>query len=173
MFFSTLFISLLLSLADASPLAQRQTVDCSPNSSSGLKAECWKSLNVDQYIQDWMKANGTAADCANLGFAQCYLQFNGLTTTTCDLITSDTCPPPSSTDVYSSDQHFYVSLLSERRGYTDICSPLTKLTFVDTLEHLRYLPVLQPVFGSFEQRHWPRRADSWQDRVNRRSPGRG
>ncbi|KAJ1336146.1 hypothetical protein MN608_02894 [Microdochium nivale] len=108
MIFSRFALLSLLSLADASPLRKRQDVDCSPSSSSGLKAECWESLGVDKFIQDWVAANGTAADCANLGFAQCYLQFNGLTTLTCDLVTSDTCPPPSSTATYSSDQHFYV-----------------------------------------------------------------
>ncbi|KXJ94901.1 hypothetical protein Micbo1qcDRAFT_232274 [Microdochium bolleyi] len=108
MFFSQLVPFLLLSLAEASPLRSRQTVDCAPDSTTGLKAECWESLGVDKYIQDWMTANGTAANCASLGFAQCYLQFNGLTTLTCDLITSSTCPPPSSTVEYSSDQHFYV-----------------------------------------------------------------
>lgn len=127
MFFSTLFVSLLLSLADASPLARRQTVDCAPNSSTGLKAECWDSLKVDDYIQAWMKANGTAANCATLGFAQCYLQFNGLTTLTCDLITSDTCPPPSSTVAYSSDQHFYVSTPRQQGRHADILLPLTNL----------------------------------------------
>ncbi|KAL2214730.1 hypothetical protein CC79DRAFT_1339578 [Sarocladium strictum] len=91
----------------ASPLQPRQDVDCSPSSSSGLKAECWNALGMDQYITDWMAANGTAAGCDDLGFAQCYLQFNGLTTLTCDLITSSTCPPPSSTVAYFSDQHFY------------------------------------------------------------------
>lgn len=97
----------LASMAVASPIAQRQAVDCSPSSSSGLKAECWDALGMDTYITDWMAANGTAAGCDSLGFAQCYLQFNGLTTLTCDLITSSTCPPPSSTANYFSDQHFY------------------------------------------------------------------
>ncbi|KAH7041504.1 uncharacterized protein B0I36DRAFT_312941 [Microdochium trichocladiopsis] len=108
MFLSHLVICFLLSLADASPLVRRQNVDCAPDSPTGLKAECWESLGVDKFIQDWMAANATAADCGNLGFAQCYLQFNGLTTLTCDLITSSTCPPPSSSVEYSSNQHFYV-----------------------------------------------------------------
>ncbi|KAK0390173.1 hypothetical protein NLU13_3745 [Sarocladium strictum] len=97
----------LAAVASASPIVARQAVDCSPSSTSGLKAECWDALGMEQYINDWVAANGTAADCDNLGFAQCYLQFNGLTTLTCDLITSSTCPPPSSTAVYSSNQHFY------------------------------------------------------------------
>lgn len=105
-------IALLLPLActvTATPIVQRQDVDCAPNSSSGLKAECWEALEMDKYINDWMATNSAAAGCDTLGFAQCYLQFNGLTTLTCDDITSSTCPPPSSTVSYSSNQHFYVS----------------------------------------------------------------
>lgn len=51
-------------------------VDCAPNSRSGLKAECWEALNLEQYINDWVKANGTEAKCNEVGFAQCFLQFN-------------------------------------------------------------------------------------------------
>ncbi|KAG7109799.1 hypothetical protein HYQ45_017795 [Verticillium longisporum] len=103
-------IALFLPLActvTATPIVQRQDVDCAPNSSSGLKAECWEALEMDKYINDWMATNSAAAGCDTLGFAQCYLQFNGLTTLTCDDITSSTCPPPSSTVSYSSNQHFY------------------------------------------------------------------
>lgn len=31
---------------------------------------------METYITEWMAANGTAAGCDELGFAQCYLQFN-------------------------------------------------------------------------------------------------
>lgn len=31
---------------------------------------------MNKYITDWVAENGTKADCATLGFAQCYLQFN-------------------------------------------------------------------------------------------------
>ncbi|KAI6777835.1 uncharacterized protein J7T54_001385 [Emericellopsis cladophorae] len=97
----------LFSTVAASPVGRELDVDCSPDSSSGLKPECWAALEMDKYITDWMAANGTAAGCDTLGFAQCYLQFNGLTTLTCDRITSSTCPPPSSRFTYSSNQHFY------------------------------------------------------------------
>ncbi|KAF5021883.1 hypothetical protein F66182_6074 [Fusarium sp. NRRL 66182] len=115
----TLFSSVLLSLcvsslASALPsVAKRQepapNVDCSPSSSSGLKAECWKALDMEKYINDWMAANGTEANCGELGFAQCYLQFNGHTGLTCNLITSDTCPPFNTRDTskYYSNQQFY------------------------------------------------------------------
>jgi hypothetical protein len=31
---------------------------------------------MNKYITDWVAENGTKANCAELGFAQCYLQFN-------------------------------------------------------------------------------------------------
>jgi hypothetical protein len=39
---------------------------------------CSNSLAVemDKYITEWMAANGTKANCDQLGFAQCFLQFN-------------------------------------------------------------------------------------------------
>ncbi|KAL4727881.1 hypothetical protein ACLX1H_004576 [Fusarium chlamydosporum] len=96
-------------LVSAIPLSERQDVDCSPASSSGLKAECWKALDMNKYITDWVAENGTKANCEELGFAQCYLQFNGFTGLTCNLITSDTCPPFSTKNVekYESNQQFY------------------------------------------------------------------
>ncbi|EOD47881.1 hypothetical protein UCRNP2_5374 [Neofusicoccum parvum UCRNP2] len=84
-------------------------VDCAPNSRSGLKAECWEALNLEQYINDWVAANGTEAKCDDVGFAQCFLQFHGYSGLTCDLITSNTCPP-FDTDAnakYDSNQQFY------------------------------------------------------------------
>ncbi|KAH6893219.1 hypothetical protein B0T10DRAFT_592168 [Thelonectria olida] len=89
--------------------ADNTTVDCAPNSSSGLKAECWAALGMDKYITEWMAANGTKANCDQLGFAQCFLQFNGYTGLTCNLITSDTCSPfqTNSPEKYYSNQQFY------------------------------------------------------------------
>ncbi|KAG5743558.1 hypothetical protein H9Q72_013186 [Fusarium xylarioides] len=117
----SLFATALLSLSfstvvSAIPLVERQDngtadpgVDCSPSSSTGLKPECWKALDMEKYINDWVTENGTKANCDELGFAQCYLQFNGFTGLTCNLITSDTCPPFNTKDVskYDSDQQFY------------------------------------------------------------------
>ncbi|EKJ75351.1 hypothetical protein NXS19_010794 [Fusarium pseudograminearum] len=126
---TTLSVSTIVS-ASAIPLVERQDngsaapapapaptdapapapdVDCAPNSSTGLKAECWKALDMDKYIKDWVAANGTAANCEELGFAQCYLQANGFTGLTCNLITSDTCPPfnTKSVEKYESNQQFY------------------------------------------------------------------
>ncbi|KAM0329025.1 hypothetical protein ACHAPQ_006888 [Fusarium lateritium] len=119
----SLFKSLLLSIpisslvaavplverADTDPAPATGDVDCSPSSSTGLKAECWKALDMNKYITDWVAENGTKANCAELGFAQCYLQFNGFTGLTCNLITSDTCPPFSTKNVekYESNQQFY------------------------------------------------------------------
>ncbi|SCN92222.1 uncharacterized protein FFB20_12062 [Fusarium fujikuroi] len=123
----SLFATALLSLSfstvvSAIPLVERQDngtapepapadpgVDCSPSSSTGLKPECWKALDMEKYINDWVTENGTKANCDELGFAQCYLQFNGFTGLTCNLITSDTCPPFNTKDVskYDSNQQFY------------------------------------------------------------------
>ncbi|KAF7548410.1 hypothetical protein G7Z17_g7072 [Cylindrodendrum hubeiense] len=90
-------------------LAARQDVDCSPSSSTGLKSECWVSLDMNTYITEWVAANGTDANCEALGFAQCFLQFNGFTGLTCNLITSDTCTPfqTDSPEKYYSNQQFY------------------------------------------------------------------
>ncbi|KAB2577220.1 hypothetical protein BFW01_g8574 [Lasiodiplodia theobromae] len=91
------------------PRQNSTDVDCAPNSRSGLKAECWEALNIEQYINDWIKANGTEAKCDEVGFAQCFLQANGFSGLTCDLITSNTCPP-FDTDAnakYESNQQFY------------------------------------------------------------------
>ncbi|KAH7183245.1 uncharacterized protein B0J16DRAFT_373747 [Fusarium flagelliforme] len=111
---TTLSVSTLVS---AVPLVERQDpapapapdVDCAPNSATGLKAECWKALDMNKYITDWVAENGTKANCEELGFAQCYLQFNGFTGLTCNLITSDTCPPFNTKTVekYDSNQQFY------------------------------------------------------------------
>ncbi|KAF4451534.1 hypothetical protein F53441_5491 [Fusarium austroafricanum] len=125
----SLFATALLSLSfssvvSAGPLLKRQDnetapepapveadpgADCSPSSASGLKPECWKALNMEKYINDWVTENGTKANCDELGFAQCFLQFNGFTGLTCNLITSDTCPPFNTKDAskYESNQQFY------------------------------------------------------------------
>ncbi|KAM0543615.1 hypothetical protein ACHAPJ_012202 [Fusarium lateritium] len=112
---STILLSLSFSslVSAFPPLAKRNEtvpdVDCSPSSPTGLKAECWKALEMDKYITEWIAANGTKANCEELGFAQCYLQFNGYTGLTCNLITSDTCPPfnTKDTEKYYSNQQFY------------------------------------------------------------------
>ncbi|KAL2070357.1 hypothetical protein VTL71DRAFT_13383 [Oculimacula yallundae] len=112
MLWQNLFLSIFLTPVLGAPaLESRQgaAVDCSPSSKTGLKPECWKQLNVETFINDWIKANGTDANCGQLGFAQCFLQFNGFTGLTCDLITSNTCPPFPTTDnsKYYSEQQFY------------------------------------------------------------------
>lgn len=66
------------------------TLDCSSNSKTGIQAACWTQLDVPGYIDAWIAENGTAAGCDTLGFAQCYLQYNGYTGLTCDDITSNT-----------------------------------------------------------------------------------
>lgn len=33
-------------------------------------------VDMEKYINDWVTENGTKANCDELGFAQCYLQFN-------------------------------------------------------------------------------------------------
>ncbi|KAH7305196.1 hypothetical protein B0I35DRAFT_454380 [Stachybotrys elegans] len=112
--FSLLAAAPLIASVFAAPstkpgLDRRQDVDCAPNSSTGLKAECWAALDMNTFITDWVATNCAAADCANLGFAQAFLQFNGFTGLTCDLITSSTCPPfaTNNPDEYESQQHFY------------------------------------------------------------------
>ncbi|RKK95494.1 hypothetical protein BFJ68_g14780 [Fusarium oxysporum] len=89
---ATVLLSLSFStVVSAIPLVERQDngtapepapadpgVDCSPSSSTGLKPECWKALDMEKYINDWVTENGTKANCDELGFAQCYLQFNAL-----------------------------------------------------------------------------------------------
>ncbi|GKT94459.1 hypothetical protein Ct61P_12309 [Colletotrichum tofieldiae] len=84
--------------------------DCSPSSSTGLKPECWTQLNVSDYITKWLAENGTKADCNNLGFAQCFLAFNGYGGRTCDTLTRDTCEgfeTIGSDATYQSPQQFY------------------------------------------------------------------
>ena len=34
------------------------------------------AVDMEKYINDWVTENGTKANCDELGFAQCYLQFN-------------------------------------------------------------------------------------------------
>ena len=33
-------------------------------------------VEMSQYISNWMEQNGSSANCASLGFAQCYLQWH-------------------------------------------------------------------------------------------------
>ncbi|KAH8733749.1 hypothetical protein BGZ61DRAFT_514997 [Ilyonectria robusta] len=111
--FSQLLAASLPLAVSAGPITKavtaRQDVDCSSSSSTGLKAECWAALDMNKYITDWVAANGTDANCEALGFAQCFLQFNGFTGLTCNLITSDTCTPfqTNSPEKYDSQQQFY------------------------------------------------------------------
>ncbi|KAI3391917.1 hypothetical protein diail_6619 [Diaporthe ilicicola] len=91
-------------------LALAQNLDCTPSSTAGLQPDCWAQLGVSQYIKDWLEANGTAADCDNLGFAQCYLQYNGYSGRTCNLLTRGTCDSFETTGpeaAYYSSQQFY------------------------------------------------------------------
>ncbi|KAL0936921.1 uncharacterized protein CTRU02_209137 [Colletotrichum truncatum] len=84
--------------------------DCSPSSPTGLKPECWARLNVSDYITKWLAENGTKANCDTLGFAQCFLTFNGYGGRTCDKLTRDTCDAfetAGSFANYSSPQEFY------------------------------------------------------------------
>lgn len=95
------------------PFWRRQTttasLDCTSNSPTGIQAQCYIDLDIPSYINAWVAANGSAAGCDVLGFAQCYLQFNGYTGLTCDDITSNTCPPFPTADPsdYDSPQQFY------------------------------------------------------------------
>ncbi|GKT50801.1 uncharacterized protein ColSpa_10982 [Colletotrichum spaethianum] len=87
-----------------------RVLDCSPSSSTGLKPECWNQLNVSDYITNWLAENGTKADCDTLGFAQCFLVFNGYGGRTCDALTRDTCEgfeTIGSDATYYSPQQFY------------------------------------------------------------------
>ncbi|KKA29259.1 hypothetical protein TD95_002038 [Thielaviopsis punctulata] len=95
-------------IPEDSGVAKRAELDCSAGSKDGLQAGCWNQLDIPSYIDAWIKANGTAAKCSSLGFAQCYLQYNGYSGLTCNLITSNTCPPFATTDsAYDSPQQFY------------------------------------------------------------------
>lgn len=112
-FFQRFFhTALLATAASAFPLdiSIRQDLDCSPSSTSGLHPECWAQLNVTGYINDWLAANGTAAGCDTLGFAQCFLQANGYGGRTCNLLTRGTCDAFETTGTaaaYESPQQFY------------------------------------------------------------------
>lgn len=102
--------SFLLSLLASVTFAQTTTLDCSPSSTAGLQPDCWAQLNVSTYINDWLAANGTAADCENLGFAQCFLQYNGYGGRTCNLLSRGTCDSFETTGAeaaYASPQQFY------------------------------------------------------------------
>ncbi|KAK2060545.1 hypothetical protein LY76DRAFT_675993 [Colletotrichum caudatum] len=108
---TSLPIALLCSTALASTpqgsLVARE-LDCSPSSSTGLKAGCWAQLNVSDYITKWLAENGTKADCDTLGFAQCFLVFNGYGGRTCNTLTRDTCEGFETTGAtYYSPQQFY------------------------------------------------------------------
>ncbi|KAK2043631.1 hypothetical protein LZ31DRAFT_542480 [Colletotrichum somersetense] len=108
---TSLLIALLCSTALASTpegsLVARE-LDCSPSSSTGLKSECWTQLNVSDYITKWLAENGTKADCDTLGFAQCFLAFNGYGGRTCNTLTRDTCEGFETVGVtYYSPQQFY------------------------------------------------------------------
>ncbi|KAJ0160967.1 hypothetical protein CTA2_7002 [Colletotrichum tanaceti] len=85
--------------------------DCSPSSSTGLRGQCWAQLDVSKYIRDWLAENATKADCDTLGFAQCYLEFNGYGGRTCDTLTRDTCAGfetrGDEAELYYSPQQFY------------------------------------------------------------------
>ncbi|KAK1969983.1 hypothetical protein LY78DRAFT_722342 [Colletotrichum sublineola] len=96
------------SLSESSLTAR--ALDCSPSSSTGLKSECWTQLNVSNYITKWLAENGTKADCDTLGFAQCFLMFNGYGGRTCDTLSRDTCEgfeTVGSDTAYYSPQQFY------------------------------------------------------------------
>ncbi|KAJ0118423.1 hypothetical protein J7T55_009206 [Diaporthe amygdali] len=102
--------SFLLGLFASLALAQSSTLDCTPSSTSGLQPDCWAQLKVSEYIKDWLDANGTAADCDNLGFAQCFLQYNGYSGRTCNLLSRGTCDSFETTGseaTYYSSQQFY------------------------------------------------------------------
>ncbi|TQN70510.1 hypothetical protein CSHISOI_04971 [Colletotrichum shisoi] len=108
-----LLMGLMCTAAIASsskPLVAVREIDCSPSSSTGLKPECWTQLDVSGYITNWLADNGTKADCDNLGFAQCFLAFNGYGGRTCDTFSRDTCggfETMGSKATYSSPQQFY------------------------------------------------------------------
>lgn len=107
-------LALTTSVTRASPIVARQdtTTLTADNCTSDkeIQPQCWIDLDVPGYIKDWEAANGTAADCDSLGFAQCFLFAHGYTGLTCDDITSNTCPPFATIDpsAYSSPQEFYV-----------------------------------------------------------------
>ncbi|TDZ54019.1 hypothetical protein CTRI78_v006597 [Colletotrichum trifolii] len=85
-------------------------LDCSPSSPDGLQPECWKHLNVSDYITKWLAANGTKADCDTLGFAQCFLAFNGYGGRTCNTLSRETCDAfetVGNAAAYTSPQQFY------------------------------------------------------------------
>ncbi|KAK2760525.1 hypothetical protein CKAH01_16485 [Colletotrichum kahawae] len=105
-----LLVAAVAAISPDDVLVTRQTLDCSPDSETGLKPECWAQLNVTDYITKWIAENGTKADCDNLGFAQCYLAFNGYGGRTCDTLTRDTCGAFETAGVaanYYSPQQFY------------------------------------------------------------------
>ncbi|RDW56640.1 hypothetical protein BP5796_13105 [Coleophoma crateriformis] len=89
-------------------LVRKATLDCSPSSTAGIQPECWAQLNVTNYINEWMVANSTAANCDTLGFAQCFLEFNGFGGRTCNLLTRGTCDAfETISATYYSPQQFY------------------------------------------------------------------
>ncbi|KAI8163565.1 hypothetical protein K4K49_012997 [Colletotrichum sp. SAR 10_70] len=105
-----LLVAAVAAISPDDVLVTRQTLDCSPDSETGLKPECWAQLNVTDYITKWIAENGTKADCDNLGFAQCFLAFNGYGGRTCDTLTRDTCGAFETAGVaanYYSPQQFY------------------------------------------------------------------
>ncbi|KAK1997192.1 hypothetical protein LX36DRAFT_701135 [Colletotrichum falcatum] len=105
--FALLCRTALASLSEGYSVAR--ALDCSSSSPTGLKPECWAQLNVSAYITNWLAENGTKADCDTLGFAQCFLVFNGYGGRTCDTFTRDTCDgfETADSDDYYSPQQFY------------------------------------------------------------------
>lgn len=47
------------------------------------------TVDMNTYINDWVAANGTDANCEALGFAQCFLQFNVSTVIQLSEVTMD------------------------------------------------------------------------------------
>ncbi|KAF2770055.1 hypothetical protein EJ03DRAFT_79222 [Teratosphaeria nubilosa] len=103
-------------------------MDCSPDSKEGLQAKCWKFLDMEGYINDWVKTEGDGAGIKQKGFAQAYLAWSGRNGDTCNLITSDTCEKPETDPkLYKNYQQFYLlwNIFSVWQYHTQYISALT------------------------------------------------
>ena len=92
----------------------RSVEDCS-NPNENPTAECWATLGVDTYIQQWWTAN--SASCSSgvyegSGFASCYQQKVGkgaLLNDNCDKIGVSNCRPPTNISSYDIKEYYVLT----------------------------------------------------------------
>ncbi|KAF8253264.1 hypothetical protein K440DRAFT_643241 [Wilcoxina mikolae CBS 423.85] len=92
----------------------------------------------------WMNNRG---ECTGLGFAQCFLKYNGYGGWTCDVISQDSCGPlDTGKTQWDSIQQFYTI-------WNIYCTVYLNLAITDLqTDMFSDTPILQPIFHSPRQR---------------------